>query len=83
MLAIFCPISCKAYDDETASKVQEYREEIDHSLDGAYSDDTKETLEEYKITADNPSAASGIRISEILSSLWQQFLSALTEPMRL
>ena len=73
-----------AYDkDDTASKISQYREEIDASLDGAYDDDTKSTLDKYEISADNPSAAADLGISQILSDIWQSFVSALNEPLKL
>ena len=80
---LYQPISCHAYDDNTAAKVQEYREEIDRSLEGAYDDDTKETLDQYGISADNPAAASQLRISDIMQSIWQSFINALTEPLKI
>ena len=83
-LLLLAPVRCMAYDsDDTAEKVREYREEIDRSLDSSYDSDTKQTLDEYNISADNPSAAAELRISDILSGIWQDFKAALISPMKL
>ncbi|MBR6337709.1 MAG: stage III sporulation protein AE [Ruminococcus sp.] len=84
LLVFICPVQAKASDtDDTAYKVNEYREQIDRSLKGSYDDDTERTLDDYGISADAPSAAADIRISDILSGIWDSFVSALTEPMKI
>ena len=84
MLFVISPISCKAYSqDDTTAKIEEYRQEIDRSLEGSVDDETSKTLEKYKISADEPSAAARLSISEIISDIWQSFLSSLTGPMKL
>ena len=82
ILSFLSPPECRAYSaDEASSAISEYKQQIDSSLEPAYDNDTKQKLEEYNITPDSVSAASGLSISKILSDILQSFASSLTSPL--
>ena len=84
LISFFTPINCKASSpDDTAAAIDEYKQQLDSSLESGYDNKTKAKLDEFDISPEEPSSAVNISISKVIGDLWQSFVSALTEPLRI
>lgn len=85
VMLLFPPLISSANEGESeySERLEEYRQDIESSLEGYTDTQTQNTLDEYEITADDPKSVSNISVSEVLFNIYKRFRSALTEPLRM